>query len=91
MVLMLFNCKTDDKVCFTSYITPYVKIVYAIWTVLVPLWFFMEWVYGVNWKVATQPDKKPALDYMKGCQDQARAVWAGFAAVAGILLLKYVG
>ena len=36
-------------------------------------------------------ENKAALDALKSYQDQARAVWAGFAATLGAFLLKYGG
>ena len=66
----------------------WVEFVYAVWTAAAPIYFFLEWVYGINWVTAHHPENQPALDYLKGCQDQARAVRVGLAGVIGILLLK---
>jgi hypothetical protein len=85
--MLLANCM--DAICAAAYLDRWTKLVYALWTVSVPLYFFAEWVLGIDWAVAKQPEKKPALDYVKGCQDQARTVWAGFAAALAVLLLKF--
>jgi hypothetical protein len=79
----------DAKAPACTPIPSWIKLAYAAWTVGVPIYFMIEWVYGIDWKFALEPDNKPRLDYQKSCQDQARTVWAAFAAAIGILLLKY--
>ena len=78
-------CTTNQQ---CNPITIWWKVAYGIWIVGVPIYFFVEWVYGVDWKVAHDPNNKHRLDYFKECQSQARTVWAAFATALGLLLLK---
>jgi hypothetical protein len=63
-----------------------VRLLYALWTFGVPLYFFVETVYGVD------PEKakinKAQLEQFKATQDAARPVWAACAAALSVLLLK---
>ena len=62
------------------------KLLFAAWTIAVPLYFFVETVYGINPKFAEQLTAK--LDQFKASQDAARGLWAGCAAAIAVLILK---
>lgn len=49
--------------------------------------FLETWLF-VDWRKAEDPKFKPAFDRFKTLQDQARAIWAAVAVVAGGFLFK---
>jgi hypothetical protein len=65
-----------------------VRIIFAFWTIAVPVWFFIESVYGVDDTKAFEPDFKSRKDDLKAMQEAARSVWAGCAAAVAVLLWK---
>ena len=67
-----------------------VRIVFAVWTIAVPGWFFIESVYGVDdtKRSNSDIDFKSRQDELKAMQDAARSVWAGCAAAVAVLLWK---
>jgi hypothetical protein len=87
---LVFTCLEPSK-CGPEYLGFWTKIVFFVWAVGVPIYFFCEWYFGIDWERAMLPENKAALDALKSYQDQARAVWAGFAAILGAFLLKYGG
>jgi hypothetical protein len=71
-----------------------IKITYFGWTIAVPLWMFLEVVWGFRPVFPTDkeyPEYVKELEVLKVKQDAARPVWAGAAAALGILLLKAGG
>jgi uncharacterized protein YjbJ (UPF0337 family) len=65
------------------------KVLWGVWTIAVPLWFFMEYL-GVSSSQDEQALQARAdrLRELKETQEYARAVWAACAVVVGLLLFK---
>lgn len=42
MVWVVFTCNPSPN---NTCINPWIKVIYAVWTVAVPFWFFAEWVF----------------------------------------------
>lgn len=66
----------------------YAKIGYCVWTILVPLWFFLEVVYGFQNEKPINATYKDEFDRVKAFQDAARPLWVACAAVMGLILFK---
>lgn len=62
-----------------------VRLLYALWTFGIPLYFFVETIHGVDPAKAEDEAKMTAF---KATQDAARPVWVACAASLGVLLLK---
>src|SRR6516225_6632036 len=65
-----------------------IRIAFALWTIAVPAWFFVERVYGIAPSATSNPDFVKYKAELKDMQDAARAVWAGCAAALAVLLWK---
>lgn len=89
LTAIIGGIRTAVGECEAHHLGGWIEFVYAVWTAAVPIYFFLEWICGIDWKAAQKRENQSALEYLKGCQDQARAVWIGLAGVIGILLLKY--
>ncbi len=63
-----------------------VRLLYGAWTIAVPLWFFVEYVYCAG-ASATLSAREEARKPVKAMQEAARPVWAGCAAALGLLLV----
>jgi hypothetical protein len=64
----------DEKVRLTS-----LKILFALWTIVPPIWFLFEWR---RFGYTTKQD----FDDFKYSQELARNVWIGIGALIGILI-----
>jgi hypothetical protein len=62
-----------------------VRLLYALWTVGIPLYFFVETIYGVD---PAKSKDEAKMKTFKATQDAARPVWIACAAALGVLLLK---
>jgi hypothetical protein len=70
------------------YNNPWGRFLYATWTGLLPLWFFVERVYGIDLTQADNSGFEAKRTEFKAMQEAARTVWAGCAAALGILMIK---
>ena len=86
--LFVFFAVACPYVPRTGWVGRVVRIVFALWTIAVPVWFFVESVYGVDNTKASEPDLKSRKDELKAMQEAARSVWAGCAAAVAVLLWK---
>lgn len=70
----------------TKIVDPRTKLLFAIWTIGVPIYLFVETAFGT--KLPVDETGKAMLEHFKAAQDAARAVWAGCAAAIAVLILK---
>lgn len=64
----------------------WVRILYASWVVLVPVYFMVEYVWGIKWCRRFDQEFKDELDYWKGTQERAKNIWLAASVAIGIVL-----